>query len=400
MEQKKTETATNATNTNVTNTVKATNAPTSNTANTVKTSGIASNASVSSVRITPTSERVGVKPVASNSQSGRSVNYATEKLLVEKSVRKWKLAVLFSVVGILLAFCVFGAFVNPSSWKYYFDLPTVKRLKQGECRVHFLDVGQGDCTLVEFENGQTVLIDGGPKAEETVGYVLRYLNALKIKKLDAVIATHTDEDHCGGLLQILKYKKVGKVFLPKADPFSNLNHDYAEFYNFLLDEEIDWAYADRTARVVDVSDCTFSILYPYKTNVGVNTDNQESNAQSVVAWLDYYGSSVLFAGDMPTETEDILMRDERLGVFKPKGVLLSSTEVLKVSHHGSRYATSEEFLQYLHLEKAVISCGENNIYDHPDDEVLQRLESISATTYRTDTHGSIVVTMRRTERIL
>ena len=332
-------------------------------------------------------------PASPNATGGRGVNYATEKSIVENSVKKWKLVVLFSVVGILLAFCVFGAFVNPSSWKYYFNLPAVGSLQAGECRVHFLDVGQGDCTLVEFPNGQTALIDGGPKQEDSVGYVLRYLNALKIKKLDVVIATHTDVDHCGGLAQILKYKKVGKVFLPKAEPF--VNNEYAEYYNFLLDEDIDWAYADRMTNVFNMNDCVFSILYPYATNVGMDNSAQESNAQSVVIWLDYHGASVLLTGDMTTETERILMRDESFGVFEHKGVNLSSTEVLKVSHHGSRYQTSAEFLQYLHLQTAVISCGKNNAYGHPDEETLQRLQAVYSTIYRTDENGSVVVTLKK-----
>ena len=110
-------------------------------------------------------------------------------------------------------------------------------------------------------------------------------------------------------------------------------------------------------------------------------------------WLDYQGVSTLFTGDAPEETETLLMQDFDLGALNKYGVKFDETEILKVSHHGSKYATSEEFLDCLNVETAVISCGENNPYEHPSKDVLKRLNEREIDTYRTDLQGSVVITV-------
>ena len=107
------------------------------------------------------------------------------------------------------------------------------------------------------------------------------------------------------------------------------------------------------------------------------------------------GTSALFTGDMPVEVEEKLIRDAQLGLLKHSGVVLDSTEILKVGHHGSSTSTSEELLSYLNVETAVISCGKDNLYKHPSDEVINRLTKAGVNVYRTDERGNIIVTMHK-----
>ena len=124
------------------------------------------------------------------------MSYAKEKEKIRRKHRKIKYAVVTILMIAVAGVCIFSWFVPPSSWKYYVSLPDVSKRREGELRIHFLDVGQGDCTLLEFPDGQTMLIDGGDGQERNTAAVLRYLNALKIKRPDFLLLTHSDSDHC------------------------------------------------------------------------------------------------------------------------------------------------------------------------------------------------------------
>jgi competence protein ComEC len=106
------------------------------------------------------------------------------------------------------------------------------------------------------------------------------------------------------------------------------------------------------------------------------------------------GVSFLFTGDAPEEVETKLLEYKGMGML-PSSVQLNSTEILKVSHHGSISASSEKFLRYLNLKTAVISCGKDNEYKHPHAEVLDRLQTAGAKIYRTDQQGHIIVTVTK-----
>ena len=319
------------------------------------------------------------------------MNYAKEKEIVEAQVKRWKKIVLYCVVFVLLCLSIFGAFVPPETWKYYFSIPKIEARAEGDCRVHFLSVGQGDCTIIEFPDGKTAMIDGGSANDKTTAMVMRYLNALKIDTIENLIVTHADADHCGSLASIVKYKKVQKAFLPTTTP--TVIEIYASFYAMLVKKEVEVLPAIRTTKLMQSESCHFSFLYPYSIEEE-NTSAEENNQNSSVAWLDYQGTSVLFSGDMPMQTENILMRDSILGLFSNMSVCLAETEILKVSHHGSREQTSDEFLEYIHAKDAVISCGEGNDYGHPHEELLDRLHTHEIAVHRTDKDGGLVLTIK------
>jgi competence protein ComEC len=125
-------------------------------------------------------------------------------------------------------------------------------------------------------------------------------------------------------------------------------------------------------------------------------DENKNNEMSAGAYFDYQGVGALFAGDISAETEKTIMRDDsELDGFSMRNFDLTSTEILKVAHHGSKYSTSRTWLEYLHTETAVISCGANNPYGHPTDETLSRLTAVGADIWRTDLNGNVVVTITK-----
>lgn len=323
------------------------------------------------------------------------MGYRKEKEKAERKWRKFKLVV--GCIGVCMVACMaaVSAFAPPSTWKYYVNTPKISKRKAGELRIHFLDVGQGDCTLIELPDGKTMLIDTGDGRTGTAKTVLRYLNALKIDVIDYLVITHPDADHCGGGDTIVKNKRIRSAYLPPSLP--TVNVEYAQLYDALLDENCKMAVSSMK-EVLSVKDSptpyTLAFLYPSSKDVSEDSfSSTESNEKSCVLWLDYLGASALFLGDAPVVTEEELMRRERLDVFSAWNVDLTSTEILKVAHHGSEESTSLQFLQLLNVQIGVISCGANNLYNHPHEKVLNNLEAVNADIFRTDRNGNIVVSI-------
>ncbi len=323
------------------------------------------------------------------------MGYRAEKLAVEEKLKIVKRIILFSLLGVLLALCIFSSFVPAETWKYYVSLPKVTEKKEGELRIHFLDVDQGDATIIELPDGQIMLIDGGNSAEKNTAKLLRYLNALKIKTVDHLLITHSDSDHCGGLDKVLKYKKVKNVYLPNVA--FDVNAEYAECYAEILEKGCKKTLSSRNVEILSINaryTYTLAFLYPYSSDTTEDKENtEENNEQSAVVWLDYNGVSALFTGDAPKTVEGILMRDHTLGLFDFRGVDLNHTEILKVSHHGSSDSTSETFLRYLNVETAVLSYGKDNIYAHPSKDVVDALKTVGAQSYHTALDGHIMITI-------
>lgn len=323
------------------------------------------------------------------------MGYAAKKSEVETKNNKIRFVILLIVIAILAAGCVLSFFVPTEAWKYYVGLPKVSKVKEGELRVHFLDVGQGDSTLIEFPDGKTMLMDGGDEGSDEV--IMRYLNALKIDSLDYVLLTHVDSDHVSGLINVLKYKEVKTVIMPYlAATETESNATFDTFYQQVRKTSIQTIVAKRYISVQSSNanyPYLFSILHPYSVESGGNEEDSKNNF-STVAWLDYQGRSTLFCGEADESTFSQLKDEDALPVFfKDKGINLSNTEFVKVSHHGGVGGASEEFYRYLNVQTAFISCGENNAYGHPSVETLGILQSVGAKLYRTDFDGTIILSV-------
>lgn len=238
-------------------------------------------------------------------------------------------------------------------------------------KVHFLDVGQGDCTLVVSPSGKSMLIDAGDNSQGDK--VVSYLKRNGIHKIDILIGTHPDADHIGGLDDVIDSFDIGEFYMPKK------SHTTKTFKSVLLSAKakgltIKEGYA---GRLIDFDEnIILKILSPVKSKSYAD----DNNLYSIVIKLDYISSSFLFMGDAEYENEaDILHTEKNL-----------KTDILKLGHHGSASSTSKAFLEAVSPTAAVISAGYKNKYSHPHKEVLDLLESNDIALYRTDEQGDII----------
>ena len=234
-------------------------------------------------------------------------------------------------------------------------------------RVHFIDVGQGDATLIDCGTTE-VLIDGGDNAAGST--VVSYLKPYVDGKLDYLIATHPDADHIGGLDDVLKAYQVGTI-IDSGCPASTRS-----YRDYLTAAQNEAGASISYSRSVHYDLGRNSALYLIDT--GSDWDNANDN--SVVCQLIAGNVQVLFTGDMTQDVEKA-----RLGLF-------GDIDVLKVGHHGSAYSTSAGFLQVVRPEYAVISYKVGNDYHHPAKSALRRLLEAGATIYGTGKSGSVVLT--------
>ena len=234
--------------------------------------------------------------------------------------------------------------------------------------VRFIDVGQGDAALISC-SGHHMLIDGGSSDASRKIYAI--LQTLDIDWLDAIVATHSDADHIGGISGALNYAGAGACFCSVTEADSKT---FASMKRYL-------EKAGCPIMVPDPGD-SFSLGGATVTFVGPTRAFEDDNNTSVVCRIDYGQTSVLFTGDAERESEQAMIDD---------GANLSAT-LLKVAHHGSGSSTSEAFLQTVHPSYAVISVGEGNDWGHPHQSVLDRLAHHNVAIWRTDIEGSIIAT--------
>lgn len=252
------------------------------------------------------------------------MGYGAEQRKVEGKIKKLKRWLLGILLLCMLTAIVVGSISSPDSWKYKVNLPAVSKRGAGELRVHFLSLGESEATLIEFPDGKTALLDGGEDSGKSEKTLLRYLNSLHIDRIDYLVVTDTAEQYCGGLDALLKQKTVKTAYLPKKTPVSG--SAYAEFYAELVKENCEREYFSRN---IDLSANTaelgyaFSFLYPYTVEV-----EEKTETEGYALWLEYSGVSTLFMR-APESVGNLLTRDDRLGLFKNRGVDLKSTDFVK-----------------------------------------------------------------------
>ncbi|WCK57208.1 ComEC/Rec2 family competence protein (plasmid) [Aneurinibacillus sp. Ricciae_BoGa-3] len=239
---------------------------------------------------------------------------------------------------------------------------------QGQLKVYYLDVWQGDSILIQTPKGQTVLIDGGNN--QMGATVVHDLKNLHINELTAMVSTHPDADHTGGLDSVLHDIKVDSVYAPKV---TSNTKTYRDFILGVKRQGLKMKEAKAGLSLgLDGVDAHF--VAPVKAY------GSDTNPWSAVLRLSYgKNGTFLFTGDAPILSEQDMLAS---------GQLLQAN-VLKVGHHGSRGSTSQAFLNAVKPKYAVISVGEGNDYGHPTDEVLSRLNANHVDTFRTDEQGTV-----------
>jgi competence protein ComEC len=247
-------------------------------------------------------------------------------------------------------------------------------------RVTFLDVGQGDAIFLEFPDGKKMLIDAGPKTitlDAGTRFILPYFKFKGIKSLDAIVITHPDADHLGGIPAILRELPVGQIFEGQSISLSSLYKEYESLLDSISGKRVKAATG---MSMNEEQNMRILTLHP-PNPVGDSTKRQSLNNQSVVLKMIYGKTSILLTGDAETVSEELLM-------CRYDGFLKS--DILKVAHHGSKSGTSGEFLRVVHPHTAVISVGAKNKFRHPSPEVLNRLDSMRCGRFRTDESGAII----------
>ncbi|MDE6220145.1 MAG: MBL fold metallo-hydrolase [Lachnospiraceae bacterium] len=240
--------------------------------------------------------------------------------------------------------------------------------ESAQMEVHFIDVGQGDCTLITCD-GHSMLIDAGDYSKGTA--IQNYLQKQNVKKLDYLILTHPDSDHIGGAPVIITKFEIDKVFVSN---FEKDNKTYQKLIQALDNKRLKYTTPNVGAQY-SLGTANITILAP-------NGKYGNPNDASIALMIQNGENKFLFTGDAGEDAEQDILDN---------GIELSA-DVYKAGHHGSRTSTSQKFFEAVNPSYAVISCGEDNSYGHPHAETLNTFRMNGVNVYRTDEDGTIIAT--------
>lgn len=242
----------------------------------------------------------------------------------------------------------------------------------------FIDVGQGDATLVQT-GGESYLIDGG---EPDAGpRVVDFLRSRGVEELEGVVASHSHSDHIGGLPDVLEALPVAEVYVSGYTTGTSTEN---AFLRAVQDEGAELLEA-RAGLRQEWGGATMTVVSPPSDSDGGLFG--EANEDSVVPLLEFGSARVLVTGDAENRAEEYMSTGPHAGPLT----------VLRVAHHGSSTSTTPLFLDRFRPRVAVVSVGADNSYGHPTPQTLRRLETVGAEVFRTDEHGDVIVTIENDE---
>ena len=246
---------------------------------------------------------------------------------------------------------------------------TASLFAQDTISIYFLDVGQGDSSIIITPDDKVVMIDSGPNES----LILGYLQDLGISHIDLLIASHAHADHISGMDKIIaKYK-------PNAFIDPGIPHTTATYQRMITAiDKYNINYYEGISRKINLGSLSLTILPPAIPLI----KGSELNNNSVVVRLDYKDFSCLFTGDIEKEREGQLLTESRSNL---------NVDILKVAHHGSSSSSSPLFIKSVGPKIAVICCGQGNKYGHPHQETISLLQSLGIEIYRTDLNGTIII---------
>mgnify|MGYP000103068759 CR=1 FL=1 len=241
----------------------------------------------------------------------------------------------------------------------------------GGFSIYFIDVGQGDATLVVSNDGHSLLVDGGRSKTR----IRDRLSALGIQDIDAIAATHPDADHIAGLTEVLAMYKVENVYLNGGQSSTATHADFLD----AVEQEGAIVSTLQMNDTFNLGDMVIKVLHPYQLT-------GDSNVDSLVLQLGCGDVQVLLTGDAEIESEQSMLSEN----------VLQDIDLLKVGHHGSRSSTSQVFLDVVQPEVGVISAGFDSQYGHPHVEVVNRLNLEGVQIFETDTTEAYDDTLKMT----
>lgn len=258
------------------------------------------------------------------------------KIITIKNIEK----VVKTIVMVLLIILLFTSLI---------------RIINPKLKIYFMDVGQGDSTLIVTPKNKKILIDGG---EGKNNILLPYLLDRRINKIDYVMISHFDSDHCNGLIEVIEKINVKNIIISRQ---SEESEEYKNILNIIKQKNIKVRIVKEKDKIFIEKDLYMEILNPAE-----KLEFQDLNNNSIVAKLIYINFSMLFTGDIEKVEENL--------ADKYKNNLKST--VLKVSHHGSKTSSSEEFLKYVKPRIALIGVGKDNKFGHPNQTTIEKLENV------------------------
>ena len=233
--------------------------------------------------------------------------------------------------------------------------------------VVMFEVGEADCHLIKYPyNKNTILIDTGKNEYKIKNEVIPYLKSIGIKKIDYLIITHGDEDHIGGSITLINNFQVKNVILNKGT-FTDLEKELIKNLN-----------KKKIPYQININKISLSNHTIYLLN---NTKYNNENDNSIITYFTYQKYKFLYMGDASITTEDNLLENYNL----------NNISILKVGHHGSNTSSSKDFISQINPSISLISVGENNIYHHPNKEVINNL--FKSRIYRTDINNMVKLTI-------
>ncbi len=275
---------------------------------------------------------------------------------------KKKVASQILVFLIFFVIIVIAILVQKNNNSEYENL----NINKEELNIFYLDVGQADSTFITI-NGYNMLIDSGN--EQDGYYIVQFLKAQNINKIDYFILTHCDEDHIGGAYKVIEELEIENLYMPNKE---NETKTYQNLLDVIESNNIE---VNRSLKASKESQYSIGSAYWKVLSVDARNDLNDS---SIVVELDYKDTKYLFMGDATTIVENMIDWDE--------------VDVLKVAHHGSNSSTSQQFLDAVKPQYAIISVGSNNSHHLPDKEIIDRLDDNNINIYRTDESGTIWLT--------
>ena len=298
------------------------------------------------------------------------------------------------LIGIAVMFVILAVLITGCGRVDSLERTKIVEHKEGELVIHFVDVGQGDCIIIQFPDNKTMIIDGGPRSARNA--VLNYIENLEIKTFDYLLLTHTDEDHCGSLSNVILNYEIKTIFMPDVSTDTITTVVYRTFVNAVIEEEKSGAAVYKSNFDCDFENSDYGYYMDFVTpnpeNYSkVKSGNAESiNSISPIMVLTFFDKKIMFTGDANLMTEEVFFKN-----IEDKDVNDYNVDILKVAHHGSRTSTSTEFLNIVKPEIAVICVGGKNTYGHPTAELLARLNVCNgggpAAVYRTDRNGDVII---------
>lgn len=255
---------------------------------------------------------------------------------------------------------------------YVGELPTEDIIKSEELQIYFFNVGQADCILVR-NNGKNMLIDAGDNEDGPL--LVKYIKKLGINKIDYLIGTHVHEDHIGGMDNIIKEFDIGEIYIPYTT-----NKSKRKFYEDVINEVKQKELSINYKKVGDKFELGEAKCEIKSIDNSDPTSSSKINSTSIVIQMEANSNKYLFMGDAEDDVET------------NSKITWEDIDVLKVGHHGSNTSSTEQFINKVLPEMAVISVNSNtNSYGHPSEIVMKRLQNKECQIYRTDMNGTILL---------